>query len=300
MSVIGRIFDVSTGCVDDGPGLRTVVFLKGCRLGCPWCHNPEGLSDQPQISLSLERCIHCGRCHAACHRAWPFEVSGAWRDGCEGTAACVEVCPSGARQIVGRDVTCDALVAELLENRDFFDGTGGGVTFSGGEPMLQAGFVLACASRLRERGVHVAVETAGFWSPKLATALADSADLVLFDLKHVDRERMKEVVGKDPDPILENLARLLASDVPLELRITLVPGFNDAPEDLAAFAAWLGAAPRMPSIWLQPFHRLATAKHERYGTRYPYAAVEPPTKRDVAEAARLFASHGLAVVTEDA
>jgi pyruvate formate lyase activating enzyme len=221
----GRVFDVSKGCVHDGPGLRTVVFLKGCALGCAWCHNLEGTSPRTQVARDPALCIACARCVDACPRnpgAWALHGSDAWRDGCEACGQCVEACPSGARTRVGRELSVEELVREVAVDADFFQGTGGGVTFSGGEPMLQADFVFACADRLSAERIHVAVETAGLWPTRHAPTLAERADLVLFDLKHCDTDTLERKMGVDCRPILDNLEALLATDVQLELRVTLV------------------------------------------------------------------------------
>jgi pyruvate formate lyase activating enzyme len=293
-TVTGRVFDVSKGRIDDGPGLRTVVFLKGCRLDCPWCHNPEGIGSFVQLSFSAQKCISCGLCQQACHRDWPLG-GDAWRDGCELTGACVEVCPTKARKLVGRDVTPQEIVDKVLADRDFFSGTGGGVTFSGGEPMLQADFVFETAALLRAAGVHVAVETGGFWSPEHVVPLAGAADLVLYDLKHVNVEKLKSVLVQGSPLILQNLEALLERDVELQLHLTLVPGFNDAEEDLCEIAAWLGRCGRVPQVRLKPFHRLATAKHELYASTYAYADTEPQMREDVVAASKLMVDLGLNV-----
>ncbi|MCK6531502.1 MAG: glycyl-radical enzyme activating protein [Polyangiaceae bacterium] len=299
MSPLGRVFDVSKGCVHDGPGLRTVVFLKGCALGCPWCHNLEGTSHRPQIAYDAALCIRCGRCVEACPRnpgAWALDGTDAWRDGCDLAGRCVEVCPSGARRKVGRELSVEELVREVLVDADFFRGTGGGVTFSGGEPLLQADFVFACAAELATRNVHVAVQTAGLWPRRHVAELAERADLVLFDLKHCDAAAITRVMGVDGRAILENLDALLATDVELELCVTLVPGFNSGRDELEAIARWLRQRPRVPAVKLQPFHRLASGKAALYGTRYPHADTTPPGDAELEAAARLLREHGLPVV----
>lgn len=296
MGAAGTIFDISRGCVDDGPGLRTVVFLKGCALGCPWCQNPEGISFRPEIAFDAARCVRSGRCREACPRAWPPAGDpDAWRTGCEVRARCVDVCPSHARRLVGRAVEVDVLVAEVLADRPYFRGTGGGVTFSGGEPLCQPAFVLAGAAALRAAGVHVAVETAGFFPADLAEPLARAVDLVLFDLKHVDAERFRTGIGRGPGAILDNLRAILSTGTPVEMRLTLVPGFNDSDDDIDAIGRFLASGPRVPPVRLQAFHRLALSKVALYGRPYPYAAVEPPPPGRLARAAEILGSHGVAI-----
>lgn len=300
MSTTGAVFDVSRGCVDDGPGLRTVVFLQGCALDCPWCHNPEGKRRIQRVAFDGARCIGCRSCLEACRREWAFDPArpDAWRDGCTTCGACVEACPSSARRLVSRDVGVDELVQELLEDRDYFDGTGGGVTFSGGDPVLQAEFVFACAAALRDAGVHVAVETAGLWPTRLVPRLAEAVDLVIFDLKHCDPEKLGRTMGTPCLDLLGNLSALLASQrVELELRLTLVPGFNDAPADLDTIVEWLLRQPRdhLPPLQLRRYHRMATAKARLYGLDYPFAEVPPLPPGALDSAAALLEARGVPV-----
>lgn len=271
MSPTGRVFDISRGCVDDGPGLRTVIFLKGCHLDCPWCHNLEGKSFEPELAFDASRCINCGQCQEVCLRDWLRSEPEAWREGCVVCGRCAERCPSQARRLVGREFDVEELVAEALVDEDFFAGTGGGVTFSGGEPLAQAEFLFACATRLREHGTHVAVETSGFWPARLVAEVVKHFDLVLFDLKHVDSVKGKEALGRECRAALANLERILGTSVPVEVRLTLVPGFNDTESELAAIARWLSERDRLPPVRLQPFHRLAVAKQELFGRAYLYA-----------------------------
>jgi len=259
----GRIFDVSRACVDDGPGLRTVVFMKGCPLECPWCHNPEGRSFAPEIALDARRCIGCGECRSACPLALP--ASPAWRGRCTACGVCAAACPSGARRVVGREVRVADILDEAQGDLAYLAGTGGGVTFSGGEPLAQARFVLACADALRAGGVHVAVETSGLWPGALVAEIVRRVDLVLLDLKHVDPAKLRILARQGADILLPNLHALLASGVPIELRLTLVPGFNTEEADLLAIARRLVSAPRRVPLRLQPFHRLAASKEALLG-----------------------------------
>lgn len=154
MALTGRIFDISKGCVDDGPGLRTVIFFKGCYLNCPWCHNIEGKSFEPEIAFNSSYCISCKSCLKVCPRKWKFSVPDSWRNGCLVCGKCVVACPSHARKFVGKEYTVDQLLAEVMGDKNFFIGTSGGITFSGGEPLTQNEFLFACAQALKAKGVH--------------------------------------------------------------------------------------------------------------------------------------------------
>ena len=298
MTTTGIVFDISRGCVDDGPGLRTVVFLKGCSLGCPWCHNPEGIARAPEIALDQNRCIRCGQCAQTCSRSWSPNRPDEWRDGCVACGDCVRTCPSGARRLVGSQMSAATLAEVLLEDLDFFIGTGGGVTFSGGEPLLQSEFLFACARRLRSAGVHVAVETAGLWPRRLVPELVDAVDLVLFDLKHADTDRLRDVMGHDCRLLLQNLTALLATDVAIEVRITMVPGFNDSDEDLEALAGWLGKQTRVPPVRLQCFHTMATAKAGHFASEYSFAATRPLRPDAIAAATNILESQLVPVASD--
>lgn len=290
----GRIFDISRGCVDDGPGLRTTVFLKGCPLKCPWCHNPEGKSYEIQIGYDPKKCIACKLCADVCPREWDFETPNEWRNGCTACGKCAQTCPSGARKIVGRDVEPSELIAELLKDRDFFEGTGGGVTFSGGEPFFQPSFLEECLYELKKEGINTAVETSGFWNSELIN-LAEKFDLILFDIKHVDREKFARVIGKDNSIILNNLKKLSERDVDMEIRLTLIPEFNDTEDDLITIGNWIKSLPREIPVKVQNFHRLASAKAEILWIDYPYAKYEPPTIEKVERAKEILSKCGIFV-----
>jgi pyruvate formate lyase activating enzyme len=302
----GRIFDVSRGRVDDGPGLRTVVFLKGCALRCPWCHNPEGISRAPEIAFDAARCIGCGECARACPRTWPSPEPDAWRLGCTACGRCAAACPAQARRLAGRDCDVDGLLREVLTDADFYAGTGGGVTFSGGEPMLQSGFLFAAAAGLRRAGVHVAVETSGLFSARLLGRLAREADFLLWDVKHVDARKLRSTIGNDMAVALRNLRGLLSGPLPpaahcpppapVEVRITLVPGFNDSAADLRAIARWLAGCERIPPVRLLGFHRMAASKQASFARPYAFRDVPAEPASHLDEARRLLEDEGIPAV----
>lgn len=281
---MGRVFDISRACVDDGPGLRTTAFFKGCNLTCPWCHNLEGKSFEPEIAYDRSKCISCGKCEETCERTWsPL----GFRDGCIACGKCTEICPSGARRLVGKEMTAEELVAEASTDLDFYQGTGGGVTFSGGEPLAQPDFLFACAYKLKDKGVHLAVETSGYWPAKHIERIASTFDLILYDLKHVDLEKCKQALGTGSPTALDNLRSILTTKLPVEVRITLVPGFNDSDADLKSMAEFLNNGPRKPDILLQPFHRLAVSKQDLFDREYPYADLTPTTLERLNRAAQI-------------
>jgi len=291
--VRGRIFDISRACVDDGPGLRTTVFFKGCNLTCPWCHNLEGKSFAPEIAWDRTQCINCGKCEETCERTW--SESG-WRHGCTACGRCVETCPSGARRLVGKEWTPDELAAEVMTDIDFYQGTGGGVTFSGGEPLAQPDFLFACAERLKEAGVHLAIETSGYWPSKYLEKIQKTFDLILFDLKHVDLNKCKQFLGTASNAALSNLKTILDSRFPIEVRITLIPGFNDSDADLKSLAAFLNNGTRKPEILLQPFHRLAVSKQNLFDIPYPYADQQPTSQERVDRAREILRNSGMSTI----
>lgn len=297
MATQGVIFEVREFCLHDGPGIRTTVFFKGCPLRCAWCHNPEGLSPEPQVWVNSAACTGCGACEKACPLgrmsgngvSIAAEAGVAFRPAaCTACGACVAVCPQGCRRVCGRRVTAAALAAELCAREGFFMTYGGGITFSGGEPLAQADFLVALAERLRP--IHLALETSGYAPPEKYRRAVESVDHVFQDLKHPDPEQHKRHTGVDPQPIFENLAWLKASGRPFVARIPLIPGVNDAPETLARFADLLTGPSGLKGVELLPYHLTAGAKYAFFGMRYPLSGKpEQPFQPDVSA----FAARGL-------
>ncbi len=289
----GLIFNIQRYSVHDGPGIRTTVFLKGCPLGCRWCHNPEGADAEPVLSLLPGRCIGCGACVPVCPHGLggrlgsAAEEQGA-RTVCEHCGACVEVCPSGARTLVGRHYTVDELLCEVGKDQVFYEESGGGVTFSGGEPVASesSAFLLACLKDCRESGFHTAVDTSGAVVQGTLLQVAALADLILYDLKLMDDALHREYVGAGNQLILENLQALSAAGSDIWIRVPLIPGITDGQENLEETAAFVASLPNRHPVHLLPYHKVGRDKYRRLGRVYPMADLETSTPDVLAEMAR--------------
>ena len=248
----GVIFDVKGFALNDGPGIRTTVFLKGCPLRCRWCHNPEGLSPEPELYVKLARCTHCGRCLVPCTHPE-----------CQGLGRCLHVCPAGNISVAGKRWTSEELVKRLLKDRDIF-GEDGGVTFSGGEPLLQHRFVKETAGILRENGIRTAIETSSFAAPEVYRETLEEIDFVMADIKLMDHEKHREFCGVPNDKILENLSWLKASGKSFVFRVPLIPGITDTDENLSAISEFVGNSP----VELLPYNAMAGAKYASVGREF--------------------------------
>ena len=266
----GLVFDVQTYALYDGPGIRTCIYLKGCPLRCDWCHNPESQQVAPEVILWPERCHGCGRCVEVCP-ASALEVQGSSvrRIGrrCRACGRCASLCREGAQELVGRPVAAEELSRVVARDKPFFDRSGGGVTLTGGEPTAQAPFLLEVAEGLRALGVHVALETCGYFATPWLGPLAEGIDLFLFDLKHADPERHRQGTGADNGLILKNFVALLdrVGSERLVPRIPLIPGFNTRPRELRGLRRVLDAAGYRGPVHLLPYHGWARGKGERLG-----------------------------------
>jgi pyruvate formate lyase activating enzyme len=274
----GLIFDVQRFSIHDGGGIRTLVFLKGCPLRCLWCCNPESQRGQPELMLFPARCIGCGRCLEACPQG--AVVAGGQgtfltdRALCVACGTCAETCPANARALRGRSVTVEELLREVERDRVFYSTSGGGVTVSGGEPLLQAAFVAAFLRACKSRAIDTAVETCGHvaWSD-LALVLP-YVDAFLYDVKHLDSTAHRRLTGVGNELILANLRHLAKEGVPTIIRMPLVPGANTDAESVRAVAQ-LARKVSAVELHLLPYHRFGEAKYSTLGRGYPLDGVAP-------------------------
>lgn len=283
-----RLFDVHRMSTHDGPGLRTTLFLKGCALQCPWCHNPESISSHTEPWWFAQKCIRCGACERSCPTgAIALTDDGVTidRDRCERSGECVAVCPSGALQMTGYDQEIDEVIRLASRDALLFANSGGGVTISGGEPLLQAGRVTRIAAALREQGIHVAVDTCGAVNPDVLGTVLPLVDLVLLDLKLLDAERATGMLGSSATRV-RPFASALAASVraagrpEVWIRTPVIPGATDAPENIRAIGRFIaGELAEAVQRWeLCAFNPLGAEKYRRLGILWRYDGVELVTR----------------------
>ena len=291
--------------VHDGPGIRTTVFCKGCSLRCFWCHNPEAIEPAVRLWHSKEQCIACGSCRDACLKGlFPVEEcilsAGKTEDGCvQGTYfPCVIACPTGALSHTGRRIEQDTLIERLLSDVSHYRRTGGGITFSGGEPLLQALELKKIMADERLLGISKAIDTAGNVGWEKFSQVLPWTDLFLYDIKSMNSMRHKEGTGAENGRIQENLERLCRTGRRIWIRVPVIPGWNDSEQEIKAIAQRLQELSALPGcgmerIQLLPFHRFGEEKYLRLGWEYPARELAPPSEEKMESLLKIFREMGL-------
>ena len=292
-----RIVDVKHFAVHDGPGIRSTVFLKGCPLRCLWCHNPESVRQEPELAVLSSKCVRCGACASVCpcHRI-ENGVHRLDRRLCRGCGTCLEACLHDALVLYGRRVTPEEICREVLADRIFYRESGGGVTVSGGEPLLQAEFCAELFSRLRGEGIHCAVDTCGEIPWEAFETVLPRTDLFLYDLKQMDPEKHRRCTGVSNQRILANLQSLSETGKPVEIRMPVVPGFNDAEADFAAAGTFLSGLRNIRGVRLLAYHSFARSKYDSVGHADTMPEVETPSDRHLRHLAEILRGYGVAVL----
>lgn len=269
---LGLISFIQKYSTKDGPGIRSTVFFKGCPLGCLWCSNPELIRSESDLLYKQEKCARCGTCIEVCPQEAlsfnPQNLIVVNRDKCDGCGDCVDACPEGALELVGRLIGVDEIIKELLKDKVFYETSDGGVTFSGGEPLWQSGFTARVARELKAASVHTVLDTAGDVTWCRFEEVLDDIDLVLYDLKAADRNLHRQLTGRDNDLILENLRKLSKKQVPLFMRLVVVPGLNDEMADFKSRLAIIQELQSVERIDILPYHRYGAGKYARLGLDY--------------------------------
>ncbi|MEW6266633.1 MAG: glycyl-radical enzyme activating protein [Thermodesulfobacteriota bacterium] len=292
----GIVFNIMRFSTRDGPRLRTTVFLKGCPLGCLWCHNPESQSVHPEIVFRPNRCIGCGECELVCPQGAIVLIQGKFiklEELCVRCGRCVESCPAEAREVIGRRMTVAQVMEEIKKDLPFFEESGGGVTFSGGEPLSQPEFLEALLKACKDEEIHTAVDTCGLADVGVLERIMPFVDLFLYDLKIMDDEAHQRETGASNRLILENLKKLDRTAKEVWIRLPVIPGLTDGQDNLSALARFVAALEKIRYIILLPYHETGLDKYRLLGRECRVAGTERPSQERLEEMVRLLEAHGL-------
>lgn len=292
----GIVSDIQKFSLHDGPGIRTTIFLKGCTLHCQWCHNPEAISLRPELMRAMNKCINCGACAAFCPTgAMSIGANGIAYDRqlCRQCFACVQVCPSGALTIAGKEMEAEEVVACAMADKDYYEASGGGVTLSGGDPVMQSAFAAELLRLFHEKGVHTAVESALNADDAAVDRLTEHLDLLFFDMKLLDEEQHIRYTGASNRTALAHVKRLAERGLPMVARTPLIPGVTDTEENIAAIAAWLHQNAPKARYQLLNYNPMAQAKWENIGLSYPLGTQKPLSAQRLDELCALAREQGV-------
>lgn len=289
------IFNIQKFSLHDGPGIRTTVFFKGCPLRCLWCANPESQRGAVEMAWDEEKCIRCMACVSDCPAQAMLNRGNQIvfeRDNCIGCQSCMEICPQRALSAEGELMTLEKVLQKVLQDRPFYEESGGGVTLSGGEALEQAEFAIALLEALRRENIHTACETTGYAETDLFRRFIEPVDLLLFDLKHYDREKHFAATGVYPEKILSNLKLAIANEKEVILRIPVIPGINDSLSDAKGFAALIKTT-GAKRLDLLPFHQFGQKKYALLNRTYALREVKQLYKEDLLMYRDVFLADGL-------
>ena len=280
----GIVFDIKKYAIHDGPGIRTTVFFKGCPLRCWWCHNPEGQDLEPELVYRKNRCIGCGECIKKCPKQAIFledQHISVNRKNCILCGNCSEVCPTDALSIAGRRMSAKEVLEEIEKDRIFYDESDGGVTFSGGEPLLQPGFLNALLDECKERGIHTTVDTCGLARYEIIEKMRDKVNLFLYDIKTMDARKHMKYTGASNEQILKNLKKLAEDGSNIVISFPLIPGINDDDKNAVRTAKLISSLPNIKQVNLLPYHRAGIEKYRNLGKPYKLDKIQPPSSQKI-------------------
>jgi pyruvate formate lyase activating enzyme len=294
----GEIFDIKKYAIHDGPGIRTTVFFKGCPLSCGWCHNPESISQASQRLYREERCIGCMECIKACQKN---AISAAedklkWdAPSCVYCKTCAQACPPQAIEFIGKTMSIEDVVTEIAKDTLFYDESSGGVTFSGGEPLMQPSFLTGLLKACGDLDLHRAVDTCGYADTRILLKVASHVDLFLYDLKHIDSEKHFRYTGVSNEMILTNLEYLSRQGAKIIIRLPVIPGINNDSENIERTGTFLSSLAGVNQVNILPYHPAAEAKYKNLGVKYKTGDIERPDRDHLESIARQLEKYDLQV-----
>ena len=282
---LGNVLNIQRFCTDDGPGIRTTVFLKGCPLKCIWCHNPESQSRFSEMMYDERKCIGCGSCISVCpkkcHAIQEFHVFD--RKDCFACGKCAEICSAKALELYGKEMQAEDVVKELKKDIVFYLATNGGITVSGGEPLFQPSFTAEILKLCKESGMYTALETCGYASESVFSEVIRYCDVILFDIKETDEEKHIAFTGVSLNPILRNLEILNEKGIPFIIRAPIIPTLNDREEHFENLLRLREKFENCEKIQIMPYHNFGSYKYEKLGRKYLCEDIEPPTEEKIKE-----------------
>lgn len=296
-NINGLIFDIKRFAVHDGPGIRTTIFLKGCPLSCWWCHNPEGLSNSQEIIYYDYKCMNCDKCINICQQnALEEKNNKIVRNHkiCTSCGNCVEICPTASQQIIGQKISAENAIKEIEKDHIFFETSNGGVTFSGGEPLMQHEFLKETLKLCKKRSIHTALDTSGFCHSDVFNTLIKFNDLFLYDLKIIDDQQHKKYTGVSNKKIIKNLDILQKKEKDIIIRFTIVKGITDTKENLRDIINLVSSFEKIKGIDLLPFHNV-NEKYQRIGKQNKLKDIKPPSSNDIKRIKKQFEQKDLNV-----
>jgi pyruvate formate lyase activating enzyme len=298
LEIKGLVFDIKKYAIHDGPGIRTTVFFKGCPLECKWCHNPESWRAYPELSFRKSRCVACGQCIENCpEQAISIINNRPVTDvnKCNLCGRCVDTCINRAREIIGREMTVNDVIEEIEQDIIFYDQSEGGVTFSGGEPLMQPEFLIAVLNQCQRQRIHTAVDTSCYAESKIVETVGERADLFLCDIKHMDSKIHEKFTGVGNRLILDNISYLSAAGKQIIIRIPVIPDFNNDKANIEATGKFIASLPGVVRVDILPFNRGGKEKSTRLASQNKYPQIEPPSEEQMNLIAKDLSKYGLEV-----